>query len=231
MREMLGPLVLGALPAPEEVALRAHLDGCAACRADLEELAPLAGDLLLVDPDRTPGPVAPPRELGVRIAAAVGAESVLRERRDRRETRRGRLRTVLVPVAAAAAAAVVTAIAVLPADPPPAAPSVAFEQLPLRPVDPAVSADTATVVPHTWGVEVRLVASGFDAGATYRGVVRTRDGRLLPAGEFLGTGAKAVTCNMQAAVLRTDAVDFTVVDAEGRTVLDLALPPKAVPRG
>lgn len=224
LREMLGAHVLGALGEPETVALRAHLDGCASCRADLEELAPLAGDLRLVDPDRAPGPVAPPRELGVRIARAVAAESVLREHRDRRAVRRGRLRAVLVPVGAAAVAAVVTAIAVLPDDAPPPAPAVAFEQLPLRPLDPAVSADTATVVPHTWGLEVRMVAAGFDAGQTYRGIVRTTDGRSLPAGEFLGTGAKAVTCNLQTAVLRADAVDFTVVDSAGRTVLDLPLP-------
>ena len=227
LREMLGAFALGALDEAEAVALRAHLDGCAACRAELEDLAPLAADLRLVDPARTPGPAAPPRELGVRIAGAVAAESVLREHRDRRSARRGRLRGVLVPVAAAAVAAVVTALVVLPDDAPtaPRAPVVAFEQLPLRPVDPSVRADAAaTVVPHTWGVEVRLVAAGFDAGATYRGLVRTADGRVLPAGEFLGTGAKAVTCTMQAAVLRADAVDFTVVDDRGRTVLDLPLP-------
>jgi len=224
LREMLGAAALGGLDEAEAVALRAHLDGSAACRAELDDLLPLAADLRRVDPDRTPGPVAPPRELGPRIAGAVAAESVLRAARDRRSARRGRLRAVLVPVAAAVAAAVVTAIAVLPDDAP-TAPVAAFEQVPLRPVDPAVRADAdATVVPHTWGVEVRLVAAGFDAGATYRGLVRTADGRELPAGEFLGTGAKAVTCNLQAAVLRADAVDFSVVDGTGRTVLDLPLP-------
>ena len=39
LREQLGSYALGHLPDGEALALRAHLDGCAACRADLADLA------------------------------------------------------------------------------------------------------------------------------------------------------------------------------------------------
>ncbi|WP_432571232.1 anti-sigma factor family protein [Kineococcus sp. SYSU DK005] len=227
LREQLGFYALGLLPEEEVPRLRAHLDGCADCRAELAELAPLAPDLRRVDPERLPGPPAPPRELGERVLAAVREESVLREHRERREARRGRRRAVLVPVAAALlAAGTATGVTYgLTRPAPEPAPSVAVERLPLTVVAAQVRADSpAVVVPHTWGVEVTFVATGFEQGRTYRALVRTVDGSVRPAGEFLGVGAKELTCDMQASVLRADAVAFEVVDDAGGTVLALPLP-------
>ncbi|WP_432496905.1 anti-sigma factor family protein [Kineococcus gypseus] len=236
LREMLGLHALGLLPPQDRVRLEAHLDGCAACRAELAELAPLAGDLRLVDPARLPGPPAPPRELGERVLDAVRGESVLREARERREARRSRRRAVLVPLASAAAAAVLAGGATYalarPDAPPvaapapaPAPPGVVIERLPLTVVAGQLTpAGPAVVVPHTWGVEVTFEAAGFEQGRTYRALVRTVDGTRSPAGEFLGVGARELTCDMQAAVLRADAAAFEVVDDAGRTVLELPLP-------
>ncbi|WP_432541910.1 zf-HC2 domain-containing protein [Kineococcus sp. SYSU DK002] len=231
LREALGLHALGLLPAAEEVRLRAHLDGCAACRAELADLAPLAADLRLVDPGRLPGPAAPPRELGDRVLAAVREESVLRDRRRRRETRVRRLRAVLVPVAAclvtaAVAVGVTERVVTRPQDPPPA---VAVENLPLQVTGAGRAGGLsvgapAVVVPHTWGVEVSFEAAGFAAGRTYRAVVRTADGAARPAGEFLGVGAGELVCDMQAAVLRGDATAFEVLDETGATVLALPFP-------
>lgn len=223
---MLGAHVLGGLTPEETVRLEAHLDGCPACRAELVDLEPLAGDLRLVDPARLPGPPPPPRDLGSRVLAAVRQESVLRDARERRASRGRRLRAVAVPVASAAVAAVLAGtIAYRVADPGQApAPTVAVEQLTVTVLDGAVSAaGPATVVPHTWGVEVTFAASGFEAGRTYRALVRTADGQVAPAGEFLGVGAKELTCDMQAAVLRPDAAQFEVVDDTGAPVLTLPL--------
>ncbi|WP_432497217.1 anti-sigma factor [Kineococcus auxinigenes] len=225
LREMLGLHALGALPGADAVRLRAHLDGCAGCRAELAELAPLAADLRLVDPARLPGPSAPPRELGERVLGAVREESVLRAARERREARRGRLRAVLVPAAAAAVAAVLAAGLTHELTRPDPAPAVAVERLPLTVVvDGVRAAGPAVVVPHTWGVEVTFEAAGFEEGRTYRALVRTEDGSTSPAGEFLGVGARELTCDMQAAVLREDARAFEVVDESGATVLTLPLP-------
>ena len=41
LRELLGVHALGHLGPGEDAAVRAHLDGCADCRAELAELAPL----------------------------------------------------------------------------------------------------------------------------------------------------------------------------------------------
>jgi len=226
LREMLGAHVLGGLTPEESVRLGAHLDGCPACRAELVDLRPLADDLRLVDPARLPGPPAPPRDLGSRVLTAVREESVLRDARERRAQRGRRVRAVLVPVAAAAVAAVVAGTVAVRVTAPEEAPApvVAVEQLALTVLDGDVqAAGPAVVVPHTWGVEVTFAASGFEDGRTYRALVRTADGRVQPAGEFLGVGAKELECDMQAAVLRPDARQFEVVDDTGEPVLTLAL--------
>ena len=235
LREHLGVHVLGLLPESESVRVRAHLDGCAACRAEVADLQPLAADLRLVDPERLPGPAAPPRALGPRVLAAVQRESVLRDARERREGRRRRARSVLVPLAAAVVAAVAAGAVVHRFEAgqrspdtvvaAPTAPAVRVERLPLTVLDAAVrAADPAVVVPHTWGVEVTFTAAGFQAGRTYRALVRTADGRAQAAGEFLGVGGGELECDMQAAVLRSDARRFEVVDDSGGTVLVLDLP-------
>jgi anti-sigma factor RsiW len=54
LREQLGAYALGQLDADARVAVRAHLDGCPACRAELAEIAPLADLLRRVDPDGSP---------------------------------------------------------------------------------------------------------------------------------------------------------------------------------
>ncbi|MEW1956498.1 anti-sigma factor [Kineococcus sp. NPDC059986] len=225
LRELLGLHALGLTSPADAARVQAHLDGCPSCRAELAELAPLREDLQLVDLDRMPGRSAPPRDLGERVVAAVREESVLRDRRERRAARSRRVRILLVPAAAAVvAAAVATGVTWQVAGREPA-PVVAVERLPVTVVAGGVRADApAVVVPHTWGVEVTFEASGFAAGRTYRAVVLTADGATRPAGEFLGVGAKALTCDMQAAVLRSDATGFEVLDEAGATVLTLPLP-------
>lgn len=229
-RELLGAHLIGDLSPQESVALQAHLDGCPACRAELGDLAPVVEDLRLVDVDRLPGPPSPPRDLGERVVAAVRAESELRDRRDARERHRRRLRSIAAPLASAAVAAVLAGtiayrLAAPPAEP---APTVAIEELePTVLVSSVRATGPALVVPHTWGVEVSFEGAGFDTGETYRTQFRTEDGRVLPAGEFLGVGSGELTCDMQAAVLRADAVAFEVLDDQGRAVLELALPAQA----
>ena len=83
-RERIGALVLGQLPEEERFATEAHLEGCPACRAEADALAPLASLLSRADPDRlTPAPTPPPR-LGERIARRIAAE---RRSDTRRRTR------------------------------------------------------------------------------------------------------------------------------------------------
>jgi hypothetical protein len=108
------------------------------------------------------------------------------------------------------------------------APGVAIEELRPSPLVETVRATgPAVVIPHTWGIEVSFEGAGFEAGQTYRTQFRTDDGRVLPAGEFLGVGAGELTCDMQAAVLREHALAFEVLDDQGRAVLELDLPQRS----
>jgi len=228
-RELLGARLVGDLSPEEAVALQAHLDGCPACRAELEDLEPVLEDLQLVDVDRLPGPPPPPRDLGDRVLAAVRAEAELRDLDLARERRRRRLRGIAIPLAAAAVAAVLAGtIAYRVALPQETPPTVAVEELqPTALVDSVRATGPAVVVPHTWGIEVSFEGAGFDAGEVYRTQFRTDDGRVLPGGEFLGVGAGELVCDMQAAVLREHALVFEVLDDQGRAVLELDLPERA----
>lgn len=83
--------------------------------------------------------------------------------------------------------------------------------------------EQAKVIAHTWGVELVFAADGFDDGGVFRAAFRGADGALVPAGEFLGTGDKQITCNMQSALLREDTTAFVVMDARGDEVLAVEL--------
>ena len=230
LRELLGAYALGGLPEDASNALRAHLDGCATCRAELAEIAPLAKDLRLIHPDALALQPSPPADLGERIRAGVAAERAMVEARARREQSRRRAQKVM------GAAAAVTVIAVAlglgtalgrstapapEAQPRPStsSPALPVEQVAVRNVDTSVSTQQAQIVAHTWGVEAKFIGTGFRDGQVYRAAFRTADGRLLPAGEFLGTGAKELKCNMQSALLRPDTTGFVVTDEAGTQVL------------
>ncbi len=87
-----------------------------------------------------------------------------------------------------------------------------------------MSVASADLVAHTWGVELRMVADGFDRGSTYRAAFRDADsGELSPAGEFIGTGDASMTCNLQSSVLRDDVSEVVVTDASGSPILQAAL--------
>ena len=71
-------------------------------------------------------------------------------------------------------------------------------------------------------MEVKLHAAGFDQGGRYRVDVLGVDGKRYPAGEFVGTGAKEMDCNLNSSVLRERASGFEVRDAAGRVVVTSA---------
>lgn len=212
LREQLGVYALGHGSQEERAALRAHLDGCAACRSELAALEPLATRLADVDPDRLDDLPAPPPGLAdavmLRIAhAEAGSLGELRARRGRNRALAG-----LAAVGVAAAGFGVGWL-VRPVPDPPPLEAVAVE---VAAEDVTASAD---LVPHTWGVEVKLSGEGFTAGEVYRVSVTEEDGDVVPAGEFLGVGPGRLDCNLNSSVLREDAVGFEVADADGSVVL------------
>jgi len=213
LREQLGVYALGHGDAAERAAVRAHLDGCAACRAELAGLMPIAARLADVDADRLDEAPAPPPELADAVLARIAAEDA---GHPADLARRRRLRTRIVAAAAGAAiAAAAFGIGWLVRPVPPQPP---LEAVAVQAGDADIRA-TANVVPHTWGVEVKLTGTGFTAGEVYEVTVVAQDGDRVGAGAFVGVGAASLQCNLNASVLRDDASGFEVVDAAGAVVL------------
>lgn len=206
VRTSLGGYVLGQLPESERVAVRAHLDGCAVCRAEVAEIDPVVGPLRGADPARLDTTPTPSPWLGERIVARARAEGAPAAR-----SRRG----LLVGAAASVVAAIAGAGIGFTAG---SGPAVPREPVQLQALDDRVDA-AATVVPHNWGVEITLVADGFEPGAVYRVVVLDDAGRRVGAGEFVGTGEQRMRCNLNSSVLRAQAAGFDVIDAAGGVVL------------
>jgi hypothetical protein len=226
LRELLGAYALGGLPDEERARAQVHLDGCPACRAELAELVPVVEALQTVDPEALLTAPAPPPDLGARIAAAIAEERLLVQARARREAAMHSRRRILTAVAATVVVVVALGGGVVvgrsTAPPLAAGPTgapIPMEEISLRALDPAIDVESAVLIPHTWGVEARFVASGLPAGATFHAAFRSTDGRMLPAGEFIGTGDSTLKCNMQSALLRHDTTAFVVTDGDGREVL------------
>ncbi|SEK97699.1 Putative zinc-finger [Blastococcus sp. DSM 46786] len=207
LREQLGVYALGHGSAAERTAVRAHLDGCAACRAELAELTPLVPRLASVDPDRLDEAPAPPAGLREAVLARIAAEEA---------SPVGRRRTALLAAAAAVGVAAAGFGAGWLARPVPA--PVPQEEVAVEVTEPGIDA-SAALVAHTWGVEVKLTGEGFTAGEVYRVAVAEEDGAVVPAGQFLGVGPAELLCNLNSSVLREDAAGFVVTDADGEVVL------------
>jgi hypothetical protein len=225
LRELLGSYALGHLAGPEADRVRAHLDGCAACRLELDELLPVARALGSVDAAAFADPAPLPPTLGDDVRRAVAQARSARDADEvgrRREAadlraRRGRVRLVAVAATVLVALGVGGVVGRATAPEPPTVPTEAISMAPSP--QRSVSVDSADLVAHTWGVELRIVAAGFAEGETFRAAFRTDDGELVPAGEFIGVGDSPMTCFLQSAALREDVTQVVITDDGGETVL------------
>jgi hypothetical protein len=93
-------LALGTLSGAERAAALSHLSGCGQCRDMIDQLAPVADNLLLLAP-----PADPPAGFESRVLARMG--HVVRLERSARRTSRPRRRMVAVGVAAVALVAAI----------------------------------------------------------------------------------------------------------------------------
>ena len=217
VRELLGAYVLGKLPDDEAVSLRAHVDGCPTCQAELQELAPLAVALRGVDLERVDARATPAPDLGDRIVQQVRRSE--RESRRRRDVRGG-LSAALV-AAAVLAAFVLGARLGLPGQETIGSVTSAgapVEEIDVETVSQGVDA-TAGLVTHTWGTEIQIIISGLEPGGVYSVDFLEDDGTLVPAGTFLGTGADSVRCSLNAALPRDRAARVVVTDISGAVVV------------
>lgn len=211
LREALGAHALGQLDDDLRHEVDEHLATCAECREAMAEIAPLAQALNGVEIGRVdPVGVTPPAELDERIRRAIPGPT--------RHARPWAPITIAV-VAAAAAAAVVTTVVVR--DEPASGPTVIA--IPGIDVAQGVTA-SAGLVDHTWGLEIKLEATGLRAGERFEVWVVGKDGVSHDAGEFVGVASTKIVCDMSSSILFGDAASFRVVDAAGDQVIGGAIP-------
>lgn len=218
LRELLGSFALGHLDAAERDRLQAHLDGCANCRAELDELRSVREHLDLVDPSVIGASAAPSPQLGERIQDVLELE-------DRRAARDRRRRSASLVLGAAAAVIVIGAASfglgrsTAPQPTPPPLESVALEATPGTPITIA----DAALVAHTWGVELRFAGAGFAEGEVFQAYFVDDEGERVAAGQFVGTGAAEMNCNLQSSPLREDVVAVLIENDSRTTVARAAL--------
>lgn len=107
-RENIGAYVLGALPELESEVLERHIAGCETCRAEVEDLRPIASAIARSVPQ-----VEPPPSLKASLMATVRAEADARAAEARPARPRRNWLTGMQPRFAALAAACVLALGVV----------------------------------------------------------------------------------------------------------------------
>ena len=205
-RGALGATALDRLDAAEEVALQAHLEGCAGCRAELRELRAVAAALPVADVDRVVSDEREPSHaLGEQVLARLASA-----RGDARRRRLGRL------LAAAAVVVFVAAVGI----------AVVARDDDGDGVEVSLAGTEATATAElresAAGTEVRLLASGLDDGDWYWLWVTDANGRRVPAGTFRGTGGD-LDVTMTAALGLDETRRVWVTDADDGVVLDARL--------
>ena len=219
-REWRGDLAGAALDRLEpdaRVALQAHLDGCAACRAELADLSAVARALPAADTAHVTAaaPNEPPAHLGQdvldRLAFARAGER-----------RRGRRRFAVIAGTAVAAAAALVGLLLI-------ASSLGTSKDPERKVAFSVAPPGVEASAHLqradYGTEVKLDVSGLDDGGWYWLWLTDESGRRLEAGTFRASG-EHYTCDMTSALPLAEARRIWVTDDDDKVVLDARLAPR-----
>jgi anti-sigma factor RsiW len=216
LRGALGAAALGGGDPADDIALRAHLDGCAACRAELRELTLVARALAAIPLAAVDAaPAEPSGELGSRVL-----ERVARERGTRR-SRRVRRTFAGAGAFASLAAAVIAAVLVFG--------SVGDGPAGTRVVLPGVGGARATATATAMlrakpsGTEVEMKVTGLHRGDYYWLWLTDDGGRRLPAGTFQGSD-RPIDLRLTAAMPLSEARRIWVTDGKDRVVLDAPVP-------
>jgi hypothetical protein len=173
-RAHLGAAALGRIDPADDLALRAHLDGCAECRAELRELTSVARALPKADLSHISAVVEPAPELGIQVRSRLAAQ-----RSEKRAHTRRRVVGALA-IAAAVIVALTTFALVRPT-------SASGERVTLSSPVHGVSA-TATLRARDAGTQVSFHVSGLgDDGDVYWLWLTDAAGKRVAAGTFRGT--------------------------------------------
>lgn len=209
-REMLGAYALGHLATDERVALEAHLDGCAACTEELDDLRPVAHALASADPAHLGARPSPPAGLADRVTARIRDE---RKGQKRRRWRMG------LAAAAAVAIVAVTTLAVSNAMRPDRRSNSEVFAFPVLPAGVQATAFLYPPEEGTPGIEVWLEVEGLEPGATYSvWVERASTGERIRCGSFKAVSGEAHIV-LPSDVEREDTGAVGVSTSEGELVM------------
>jgi hypothetical protein len=210
-RGALGAAALGVIDPAEEIGLRAHLDGCASCRAELRDLTAVAKALSTVPANEViTVPAEPSGALGGRVLERIAQE---RDALHKRRTRR-----VAAGVGAFAAIAAVIAGIVLAVGGGTGTPAT---QIPLKSM-PGVHA-SATLRPQTVGTAIDMRFSGLDPHQYYWLWLTDDEHHRMAAGTFTGSEQQS-DIRLSAAVPLDEARRIWVTDEKHQVVLDAPIP-------
>ena len=196
---------LGKLEPEVAIALQAHLDGCAECRAERALLAPVVGALRVGSPQSVEDPDAEwvPPQLQESVLGRIESEA----RFERHRTRR-RVGMAAVVAAGIAAAAVVVAST---GSPPPAGRTVALS-------GPSGTVASITLRASSSGTDVTLREHGQPVGQDFVVTMRSTSGYWWQAGSY-HTSGMTVRAQLTCAVAPTAITQVWVRDSSGATVL------------
>ena len=216
-RGALGAAALGVIEPAEEIALRAHLDGCPACRAELRELTAVARALEAAPAAEViAAPPEPSAALAGRVAERLALERGVAHSRS--------VRRIFVGAGAfTSVAAAVVAIVILVGG--------SGGGRATRVVMPGVggvhATATATLRSVSIGTAVDVkVSSGLRPGHYYWLWITGDDGHRVAAGSFQGS-AHATEIHLTAAVPLSEARRIWLTDGRAQVVLDARLPSSA----
>jgi hypothetical protein len=203
MREDIGAYVLGSLDENRTTALVAHLDGCAACRAQVDEIAAVARLLPLADPLRSSHQPVPPARLGESIVRRIEVER-------RAARRRGARRAGVVSLGIAAAIVALVAYLAL------TGPDVLNVDFPSQ----AGAAESHAGLEYLpGGTRITLAVDGLPADESFGVWMEKQGGERVPAGSFYTPEEGELQLALTAAVRLKDCVAIGVSDSTGDTVL------------
>ena len=213
LRSALGAAALSGGDPVDDIALRAHLDGCAACRAELRELALVAGALDAVPLSAIDAAPAEP-------SRALAAQVLERVARERGEMRSRRVRQGFVGAGAFASVAAAIVAVLLVVGPGTGAAGT-------RVVLPAVGRErataTATLRSKDAGTEVEMKVAGLHNGDYYWLWITDDEGHRLGAGTFQGRD-HPIKPRFTAAMPLSEARRIWVTDGHDHVVLDAPVP-------
>lgn len=201
-REAIGSYVLGHLDERERTRLEEHLETCPDCRAEVEELKPVARSLEKVR--LQPEPIRPPANLEERVLGGVS-------RAARRE--RSRRNALILGAAATLVAVLITGM-------------LLTREEPARRVDLAAAQGveaSAEMGARSWGTAIDLRVAGLAGNEVFAVWLEDAAGERTSAGTFRSVEGKELSVSLASSLPLSDATVLGISDQRGQTVMQARL--------